>query len=90
LYVSGQIGTLPGALALVPGGIAPEARAALDNLKAILDRRGSSVEQVVKCTVFLADIKEWPAFNKVYREYFKQTSLRAARSLQAAWPWVRA
>lgn len=83
LYVSGQIGTLPGTLVLVPGGIAPEARAALDNLKAILDRHGSSFEQVVKCTVFLADIKEWPAFNEVYREYFK-TNLPARSALAAS------
>ena len=83
LYVSGQIGTLPGTLALVPGGVAPEARAALDNLKAILDRHSSSFEQVVKCTVFLADIKEWPAFNEVYREYFK-TNLPARSALAAS------
>ena len=71
LYVSGQIGNLPGALALVPGGIRPEARRALENIKAILERHGSSLECVVKCTVFLADIKEWQAFNEVYREFFK-------------------
>jgi 2-iminobutanoate/2-iminopropanoate deaminase len=71
LFISGQIGNLPGTLTLAPGGIGPEAQRALDNIKAIVERRGSSMEHVVKCTVFLADIKEWPAFNEVYREYFK-------------------
>jgi 2-iminobutanoate/2-iminopropanoate deaminase len=70
LYVSGQIGTAPGTLDLVPGGIAPEARQALENIRAALERHGSSLEHVVKCTVFLADIKEWSAFNEVYRQYF--------------------
>jgi 2-iminobutanoate/2-iminopropanoate deaminase len=71
LYVSGQIGNLPGTLTLASGGIAAEARQALENIKSILERHDSSMDQVVKCTVFMADIKEWPAFNEVYREFFK-------------------
>lgn len=71
LYVSGQVGNLPGTLGLAPGGIEPESRRALENLKAILARHGTSMDQVVKCTIFLADIKDWPAFNEVYGEYFK-------------------
>jgi 2-iminobutanoate/2-iminopropanoate deaminase len=71
LFISGQIGNLPGTLTLAPGGIGPEAQRALENIKAIVERRGSCMEHIVKCTVFLADIKEWPAFNEVYREYFK-------------------
>jgi enamine deaminase RidA (YjgF/YER057c/UK114 family) len=43
----------------------------MDNIKATVEKRGGSMEQLVKCTVFLADIKEWPAFNDVYRGYFK-------------------
>jgi reactive intermediate/imine deaminase len=71
LYVSGQIGNQPGTLTLAPGGIAAEARQALENIKSILERHDSSMDQVVKCTVFMADIKEWPAFNEVYRDFFK-------------------
>jgi reactive intermediate/imine deaminase len=71
LYVSGQVGNLPGTLTLAPGGIGPEARRTLENIKAILDRHGTSLDRVMKCTVFLADIKDWPAFNEIYREYFK-------------------
>jgi len=54
LYVSGQIGNMPGTLTLALGGIGPETHQALDNIKAILDRHGSSLEQIIKCTVFLA------------------------------------
>ena len=70
LFLSGQIGNVPGKLELVPGGIRPEAAQALDTIKAILSRHGSSVDSLVKCTVFLADIKEWPVFNEVYSTYF--------------------
>ena len=72
LYLSGQIGTAPGTGALVPGGIGPEAVQTLDNIKAVLERHGSSLDRVVKCTVFLADIRDWPAFNEVYRRYFSR------------------
>jgi len=82
LFVSGQVGNMPGTRNLAPGGIGPEARRALENIKAILERRGSSMDRVVKCTVFLADIKEWQAFNEVYREYFK-TNLPARSALGA-------
>lgn len=70
LMVSGQIGNAPGQLALVPGGIGPEARQALENIRAILARHGASMRDVVKCTIFLADIGEWGAFNTVYKEFF--------------------
>lgn len=70
LMVSGQIGNAPGKLELVPGGIGPESRQALENIRAILERHGASMKDVVKCTIFLADIGEWGAFNAVYREMF--------------------
>jgi reactive intermediate/imine deaminase len=82
LYVSGQIGNQPGTFTLVPGGIGAEAKQALDNMKAVLERHGASLDSVMKCTVFLADIKDWPAFNDVYRTYFKKNL--PARSALAA------
>ena len=84
LYLSGQIGNLPGAktITLAPGGIAGEARQAMENIRAVLEQHGSSLENVIKCTVFLADIKDWPAFNEVYRAFFK--SHYSARSALAA------
>ena len=71
LYLSGEIG-LDAAGKLVPGGIKAETKQVMDNIGANLARHGSSFDQVVQCTVALADIAEWPAFNEVYRGYFKQ------------------
>jgi reactive intermediate/imine deaminase len=70
LFLSGQIGNPPGKLELVPGGLRAEAAQALENIRAIVERHGSSMTQVVKCTVFLADMKEWGDFNEVYRKAF--------------------
>ena len=68
LYLAGQLGTDHGKL--VEGGIGPETRQALTNIKTVLEANGSDMEHVVKCTVFLADMKEWPAMNDVYRTMF--------------------
>ena len=70
LYLSGQLGHVPGTMDLVPGGVGPETEQTLNNIKATLERHGSSLEKVVKCTVFMADIKEWPAMNEVYKRFF--------------------
>ena len=43
----------------------------MENIRALLQRSGSSLERVVKCTVFLADMKEWPAMNEIYASYFR-------------------
>lgn len=82
LYLSGQVGNLPGTLDLAPGGIGAEAEQTLENIRTILTRNGSSLERVVKCTVFLADITDWPVFNQVYVRYFSQDP--PARSALAA------
>jgi reactive intermediate/imine deaminase len=71
LYLSGQIGNKPGRPELVPGGIEAEARQVMDNIGAVLTANGSSFDKVVKCTVMLADIKDWPTFNAAYVTYFK-------------------
>ncbi|GFE81090.1 hypothetical protein GCM10011487_30900 [Steroidobacter agaridevorans] len=82
LYLSGQIGEDPASAKLPPGGIVPESRQTLTNVKHVLETNGASLSDVVKCTVFLADIAEWPAFNTVYREFFKKPF--PARSALAA------
>jgi reactive intermediate/imine deaminase len=69
LYLAGQIGT-DSSGALVAGGIQPETKQTLDNIKDVLLKTGSSMERVVKCTVMMADMKEWPAMNEVYKTYF--------------------
>lgn len=71
LIVSGQIGALPGKMTLAPGGISGEARQAIENIRGILQRHDATLADVVQCTVFLADMKDWPAFNTVYKNYFK-------------------
>ena len=70
LFVSGQIGALPGTRTVAPGGITPESKQAIENIRTILGRHGASLKDVVKCSIFLADISEWAAFNEVYRQYF--------------------
>ena len=72
LFLSGQIGDDPATAKLPPGGIEPEARQVLKNVKRVLEENGASLNDVVKCTVFLADIAEWATFNSVYREVFKK------------------
>jgi reactive intermediate/imine deaminase len=70
LYLSGKIGNIPGTPQLAEGGIQGETRQTLENIKASLEKYGSSLDEVVKCTVFLADIAEWGAMNEVYVSYF--------------------
>ena len=70
LFLSGNIGVLPGTMKLVHGGIAGETRQTMENIKATLEKYGSSLGEVVKCTVFLADISDWSAMNEVYMEFF--------------------
>jgi reactive intermediate/imine deaminase len=82
LYLSGQIGEDPATAKLVEGGIEAQSRQTLVNIKRVLENNGASFADVVKCTVFLADIAEWPAFNTVYREFFHKPF--PARSALAA------
>jgi reactive intermediate/imine deaminase len=71
LFLSGQIGmTADGKLAA--GGIKPEANQALLNITDSLKLRGLTMSNVVKCTVFLADIAEWADFNEVYKQHFSK------------------
>jgi enamine deaminase RidA (YjgF/YER057c/UK114 family) len=50
--------------------VAAEAAQALENVRGILERHGASLDDVVKCTVFLAEMRDWPVFNEVYRKAF--------------------
>lgn len=82
VFTSGQIGALPGSLELVPGGIEAQTRQVMENIAAILERHGSSMDRVAKCTVFIADMADWPAMNAVYVRYFPNH--RPARSAVGA------
>jgi 2-iminobutanoate/2-iminopropanoate deaminase len=81
LYLSGQVG-VDASMHIVPGGIEAETRKTLDNIKATLERHGSSLDQVVKVTLMLADMSEWAAVNQIYVSYFPDH--RPARSALGA------
>ena len=70
VFVSGQIPTNPETGEFVAGGIAEQTQQVLKNLKAVLEASGSSLDQVVKTTVFLADMKEFSGMNEVYATFF--------------------
>jgi reactive intermediate/imine deaminase len=76
LYLSGKLGT-DSAGKLVPGGVAAETKQTLENIRRVLEGNGSSLDQVVKCTVMLADMKEWAEMNAVYVTFFKKERLPA-------------
>ena len=56
----------------------------MENIKATLGRHGLGMDDIIKCTVFLADIAEWPEFNKVYAAYFDQGRYPARSALAAS------
>ena len=70
LYVSGMVGVTPGTLQLVPGGIEAESRQTMENIRMTLEEHGATMDDIVKCTVMLADISEWGTFNEIYKTYF--------------------
>lgn len=71
IFCSGQIPLIPETGALVQGTIEDQTRQVLKNLSAVLEAAGSSLDQVVKATVFLQDMNDFAAMNKVYGEFFK-------------------
>jgi 2-iminobutanoate/2-iminopropanoate deaminase len=70
IWLSGQVGT-DSTGKLVAGGIQAETRQTMTNIRDVLTRAGSSMDKVVKCTVFILDMAEWPAMNEVYITFFK-------------------
>ncbi|MGB5629285.1 MAG: RidA family protein [Woeseiaceae bacterium] len=78
LYLSGNLGNIPGTSEMAEGGIEGETRQTMENIKRVLEQFGSSMDEVVKCTVFLADMSEWGAMNGVYRTYFTNPPARSA------------
>ncbi len=83
LHLSGALGNRPGTLELVEGGIAAEARQAMENIGRVLAACGLGFADVVKCTIMLADMGEWRAFNQVYVAYFEPGRLPARSAFGA-------
>jgi 2-iminobutanoate/2-iminopropanoate deaminase len=84
LYLSGALGNVPGKMELVTGGIVGETRQMFQNIARTLEQNGLSFDEVFKCTVMLADMGEWRAFNAVYLEYFKPDRLPSRSAFGAA------
>jgi len=70
LFLSGAIGTVGSELRLIEGGVGPETRQTLRNIETVLAGANATLDNLVKCTVFLADIAEYAAMNEVYLEFF--------------------
>jgi len=83
LYLSGQLGTLPGTMELASGGIEGQARQMMENIARVLNQNGLSFDNVFKCLVMMKDMSEWGAFNGVYVEYFKPDRLPARSAFGA-------
>jgi len=77
LYLSGQLGNVPGRLELVPGGIEAETRQMMENIARVLNAQGLSFDHLVRCTVMLSDMSQWRAFNEIYVTYFKPGKMPA-------------
>ncbi len=71
LYLSGDVGEADDGSGLVPGGLEAETHQMFKRIKTTLARHGLGLEDVFKCTVMLADISEWSAFNEIYAQYFE-------------------
>jgi len=72
VFTAGQLGLVPETNELAPGGIEAETRQALTNVKHVLEASGSSLDNVLKTTVFLKDMSEFSRMNAVYAEFFKE------------------
>jgi 2-iminobutanoate/2-iminopropanoate deaminase len=70
VFVSGQIALNPSTQKLAGGTIQDQVRQCMENVKAVVEAAGSSMDKVLKCTVFLTDMANFPAMNEVYRTYF--------------------
>ncbi len=83
LYLSGAVGNVDGKFELAPGGITAESRKMMENIGATLKLSRANFGDVFKCVVYLADMKEWAAFNAVYTEYFETGKFPARTAIGA-------
>ena len=81
LYLSGAIGARPDGT--MPEGMEAQARQMMENIRAVLAMAGRSFDDVVRCTVMLENMADWPAFNRIYVTYFRPDRLPARSALGA-------
>ncbi len=86
VYTAGQIGLDPATMEMVSGGVEAETRQALDNLKQVLEAANSGLNYVVKTTVFLRDMADFPKMNAVYAEFFSENPPARSTVAVAALP----
>jgi len=79
IYVSGQVGNIPGETKVVEGGIREETKQTIRNIENILVNLGSSLDKVFKCTCMLSNISEWAEMSDEYKKYFNKDK-RPSRS----------
>jgi 2-iminobutanoate/2-iminopropanoate deaminase len=72
VFASGQLGNDPRTGRLAEGGIRAETRQVCENLKAVLEAAGSSLDKVVKVTIYMADLAELMEMNEIFRRYFAE------------------
>ena len=76
-FASGQVGINPAIGAIVDGGLEAQTEQVMANIAAVLEASGSSFDQVIKTTCFLADIADFKAFNEIYAKYFTSKPARS-------------
>ncbi|MFC2121650.1 Rid family detoxifying hydrolase [Bacteroidota bacterium] len=84
LYLSGQIGINPATKKIVSGGLEKEAHQVMKNIGAILKANNMDFSDLVKCTVYLTDIRDYAKMNKVYGSYFKDNKFPARVALEVS------
>lgn len=84
LYTSGQIPIDPATGKMISGGVREQSIQVLENLKAVLEAGGSSLDSVIKTTVFLSDMADFPVMNTVYAEFFGEANAPARSTVQVA------
>jgi reactive intermediate/imine deaminase len=72
LFLSGALGAKPHTLEVVPGGIVAETHQMMDNIRTVLEENNTSLSNLIRCTVMMADMQEWQKFNEVYVTYFNK------------------
>ncbi len=77
LFASGQVGINPAIGAIVDGGLEAQTEQVMANIATVLEASGSSFDQVIKTTCFLADIADFKAFNEIYAKYFTSKPARS-------------
>ena len=83
VFASGQLGIVPESGEIIAGGVEAETRQSLTNIKNVLEAEGTTLEWVVKTTVFLRDMADFPKMNSVYGEFFPSNA-PARSTIQAA------